>query len=74
MSEMRFNVFGRIVGISRRNGSWIAFDLGSEGKRRPADFIVPDFVAEDEISQYLEDLFHESAMPWNGSVFRIAPD
>ncbi|VTU45856.1 hypothetical protein SRS16P2_00360 (plasmid) [Variovorax sp. SRS16] len=73
MSEHRFNVFGRIIAISRQQGTWIAFDLGSEGKRRPADFVVPDFLAEDELCQYLEDLFHETAMPWNGSVFRISP-
>ena len=46
---------------------------GSEAFDARADFVVPDFVAEDEICQYLEDLFHESAMPWNGSVHRIDP-
>jgi hypothetical protein len=49
-----------------------AYALGSGGKRRPAGFIVPKFVAEDELCQYLADLFHESATRSNGDVFEIA--
>ena len=37
-----------------------------------AGFEVPDFVAEDELAQYLADLFHESATPARPEVRRIA--
>jgi len=73
MPELRFNVFGRLVAIVGSQGSWTAFSLGSEGKRAPAGFVVPDFLAEEELCQYLGDLFHESATPSNGDVFRIQP-
>ena len=71
MPDHRFNVFGRIVLITGTPGQWNAFLLGTDGKRRPANFIVPDFVQEGELEQYLADLFHESATPTNGSVFRL---
>jgi len=32
---------------------------------------VVTFLAEDELCQYLADLFHESAMPGNGDVVAL---
>lgn len=58
---LRFDVFGTLVGLQRAGGSWQAFYLGPEGKRRPADFVIPDFIQEAELVQFLTDLFHESA-------------
>ena len=71
MKEFRFNVFGRLIAIRGEPGSRRTFELGAEGKRRPADFIVPDDVADDELCEYLFDLFHEDATPRNGVVTRI---
>ncbi len=71
MSEFHFAVYGQRVAIVGEHGAWTAFLLGADGKRRPAGFIVPDFLAEDELCQYLADLFHESATPANGDVTRI---
>ena len=71
MSELHFNVFGRLVAIVGTQGNWSAYFLGGEGKRRSADFIVPGSLAEEELGQYLADIFHEYAAPSNGSVFRI---
>lgn len=73
MSEpmLRFDVFGLRVGLERRGATWLAFWLGEEGKRRPADFVVPDFIAEDELAQYLRDLFHESASDRHPDVVRL---
>jgi hypothetical protein len=48
-----------------------SFSLASEGKRVPAEFVVPDFLSEEELCQYLADLFHEAATPSNGDVFQI---
>jgi hypothetical protein len=72
MKPLRFSVFGRIVVIQREGVTWRAYAVGSDGKRSPAAFVVPDFVEEDELEQYLFDLFHESATPGNGDVRRIA--
>jgi len=68
MRELRFNVYGRIVSIERRGAAWAVWLLGADGKRRPADFEVPDFIAESELCQYLADLFHEAAVPTHGDV------
>ncbi|MBU0747977.1 MAG: hypothetical protein KKB95_03425 [Gammaproteobacteria bacterium] len=68
----RFNVFGRVVEVRREGAQWQVYRVGADGKRTPAGFVVPDFVQEDELAQFLEDLFHESASPHNGDVRRIA--
>ena len=68
----RYNVFGRIVAIEREGDVWQAYAVGADGKRSPAPFVVPDFVEENEIAQFLFDLFHESATPGKGDVRRIA--
>ena len=70
-TALRFNVFGRIYSIERTGSRWVAFLHGADGKRGPAGFVVPDFIPEGELEQYLYDLFHESATPTNGDVRRI---
>jgi hypothetical protein len=71
MQAHRFNVFGQIYLIQREGDLWQAYRVGIDGKRAAAGFVVPDFIAEDELEQYLFDLFHESATPGNGDVRRI---
>lgn len=71
MAEIRIDVFGQVVALQRRDGAWSAFFVAGDGKRRPADFVVPDFVEEGELEQFLFDLFHESATPGNGDVRRL---
>lgn len=71
MRELRFRVYGRLIAVVRRDENWTAFQLGADGKRRPADFVIPDFVTDDELCEYLADLFHEAATPTNGDVQRI---
>lgn len=71
METLRFSVFGRIVVVQREAGLWQAYAVGADGKRSLAGFVIPDFIDEEEIAQYLFDLFHESATPGNGDVRRI---
>jgi hypothetical protein len=71
MGQHRFNVFGRLVVITGSPGNWSAFLLGTDGKRRQADFVVPNSLAECELCQYLSDLFHESASSTQPVVTRI---
>lgn len=72
MDEYRFNVFGTAVAIVGTTGQWLAYFLGPEGKRRPADFIVPVELTSEELQEYLGDLFHENATPRNNEVIRLA--
>ncbi|KUM04334.1 hypothetical protein KIF53_20865 [Chromobacterium subtsugae] len=72
MQSYRFTVYGQMVVAERRDAGWQAFLPGNDGKRRPADFVIPDWVTEDGLAQYLEDLFHENATPRNGGVAPLA--
>lgn len=72
MAELRFNVFGTFVAVARTSAGWQAYLLGEDGKRRPADFVVPPFVTEDDVGQYLGDLMHEAATPTNNRIVRLA--
>lgn len=69
--EYRFNAFGRLLAVVRTNGRWTVFDLGAEGKRRPANLHVPSALAADELAQYLGDLLHENASPKYNDVVPV---
>jgi hypothetical protein len=71
MAQYRFNVFGQLVVIMGAPGDWTAFLLGTDGKRRKADFAVPGSLADGELCQYLSDLFHERASSTQPSVKQI---
>jgi len=55
---MKLNVYGRKIEIVRLEDRWAVFYSGEEGKKRTAHdiFILPDLV-ENEIQNYLEDVF-----------------
>jgi hypothetical protein len=71
MTVHRFHVFGRMFYVQREGSVWRAYSVGGEGKRVPAGIVIPDFIATDEIEQYLADIFHESATPANGEIRRL---
>ena len=71
MSELRFNVFGKVLAITGMPGSWQAFYPGTDGTRRPADFVIPADIPEEGLAGYLADLFHEHATPRRPGVRRM---
>ncbi|MCC2973456.1 hypothetical protein [Massilia sp. IC2-476] len=64
-------MFGRLVAVQGQPGTWQAFYPGNDGTRRPADFIIPPGVGEDDLAEYLADLFHEDATPRRNTVERL---
>jgi hypothetical protein len=72
MQEFRFNIFGTLIAVCGNPGAWRACYLGAEGKRRPADFIIPDDIQADALCEYLADLFHEEATPRNNTAVQIS--
>jgi len=68
---IRFNVFGRILSVRREGKSWRVSSVGADGKLGQTDIVIPDFVAESELEQYLADIFHERARPGMEDVRRI---
>ena len=58
-------VFGRRLLVERTTAGWQTYIPGDDGKRRLAPGVmIPAFiVTDDELLQYLADLWHESARP-----------
>ncbi|WP_175716409.1 DUF7661 family protein [Burkholderia anthina] len=71
--EYRFNAFGRLLAVVRANDRWTVFDLGADGKRRPADPQIPSAIVADELAPYPGDLLDENASPRDNDVVPIAP-
>lgn len=71
MAAQRFNVFGHLFDIERRRERWVVLSVGNDGKRAPAGFVIPEFVTDEELEQFLFDLFHEQAAYKKGDVRRV---
>ena len=70
---IRFDVYGMLVDAERTASGWRLSVPGTEGKRRPLDAAIPDFVTSaEELAQYLDDLYHEAATPQHPAVRRIS--
>jgi len=72
MAAQRFNVFGRLFDIERTRDRWLALAVGNDGKRGPAGFVIPEFVMDEELEQFLFDLFHEQAAYKKGGISRVS--
>ncbi len=72
MRRLKFDVFGKIMSAERTDAGWRLFVLGADSKRSPSDVVVPAFVTEHELAQYLDDIFHESASLDRPCVKRIS--
>ena len=73
MKELRFDVFGKVIAVNATLNGWRAFILGADGKRRAADFPIPSTLTADEMTDYLDDLFHEFATPVRLTVRKLQP-
>jgi hypothetical protein len=70
--NMKLNVYGKKIEVSKISGNWVVFYLGNEGKKRTAhDIIIPQELKENEMVKYLEDLLHEWATPSNKAITKI---
>jgi len=69
--RLRLDVYGTPMAAEHGLDGWRIFKLGTDGKRMELNIVVPDFIGENEIAQYLDDLFHESATPAHPCVRRI---
>ncbi len=66
---MKLIVYGRKIEIVRSGDNWKVFYLGSEGKKRLAeDITIPSTVVENDLIEYVSDLFHESAKPGQNKI------
>ena len=58
--RLKYEVFGRRIDVERRDGEWLAYFPGSDGKRRPANIPISSELDAEGIAQYFGDLFHEA--------------
>lgn len=49
--------------VEHTDAGWRTYVPGDDGKRRPGDDIPSFVVSDDELLQYLADLWHERARP-----------
>ncbi len=68
---MTFDVFGRLLQIERHQNEWLVYRPGNDGKRRPSSLAIPNCIQEQELEQYLTDIFHENASPRHPEVLRL---
>jgi hypothetical protein len=72
MKPSKISVYGRLVTVEKTDSGWRVFYPGADGKRRPAeDIVIPDFVGESELENYLSDLCHEWASEKHPAVRRL---
>ncbi|EGQ6018554.1 hypothetical protein IU970_004216 [Salmonella enterica subsp. enterica serovar Sandiego] len=68
-----YNVFGRRVGVKRDGDRWLLFNVNLNERKysRIYDVIIPDFLSEDEIPRWLDDIYHEAASAEYPDVVRV---
>ena len=69
--RLTFDVFGKRMQVERCDDAWQLFLLGADGKRSPIEASIPAFVTENELEQFLDDLFHENATSRHPYVRRL---
>jgi len=70
-TPIRFDVFGHLMIVERHGDAWHVFNAGGDGKRSRADVVIPPFVEEAGLAQYLDDLYREAATPKRTCVRRL---
>jgi hypothetical protein len=61
---MKFDVYGRFqLEVAREGNVWAVYRLAPGKRVRAHDLIIPSDVQPSEVATYLDDLFHESAVP-----------
>ena len=69
---MKLNIYGKKIEIIRYGENWKVFYLGNEGKKRIADdIVIPESLKEEELKDYIQDLFHEWSIPSNNQIIEI---
>jgi len=63
MTVREVEIYGHRLLVERTPDGWRTFRPSGEGKRVPAISIPSFVVSDDDLLQYLADLWHESARP-----------
>jgi hypothetical protein len=67
---VKFDIYGRFqLEVLREKGRWSVYRLTPGKRTRVHDFIIPPEVEPNEVARFLDDVFHESAVP--GKTVRL---
>ena len=68
-----FDVFGKKMSVHREGDDWLLFSESETGIRaRVYDVVIPSDVNENELANYLDDIYHEYANEKHTSVIRVS--
>ncbi len=71
--KLKFNVFGRMMFVERQQGKWLLFrDSGTGVRSLVNDVVIPENLAESELLNYLDDIYHERASEDFTAVIQIS--
>ena len=69
---IRFDVFGKPMAVVRGDNRWLLLSITDTGINSPVpDVEIPPDLEENELEQFLDDIFHEQASLENPAVIRI---
>jgi hypothetical protein len=67
---VRFDVYGRFtLDVVREGDQWAVYRLELGKRIKAREFVIPSSLPEGEIATFLDDIFHELAMP--GQTVRL---
>ncbi|MBD1584830.1 DUF7661 family protein [Pseudoalteromonas sp. S16_S37] len=70
----KFNVFGTVMSVVRKNDEWQLFKESASGMRaRVYDVVFPTTMEPDEFAQYLDDIYHELSSTKHPRVVSLTP-
>jgi hypothetical protein len=68
---VKLDVFGKRMLVEWHDGNWRTFLLGADCKRSVVNISIPDTIAEADLVQYFDDIYHEAATPQRPAVVRL---
>jgi len=61
---MKFSIYGRfLLDIEREHGAWKTYRVADGRRVWVNDFVIPPEMNEEDIPQFLDDVFHELSGP-----------
>ncbi|MGF1832953.1 DUF7661 family protein [Photobacterium sanguinicancri] len=67
--RIKFNVFGKVMSVQRKNEEWLLFRESETSMRvRIYDVVIPSDLPAEFLAQYLADIFHEQASEYHTGV------
>jgi len=68
-----FNVFGKTMSVRREAGQWLLYiESDTSIRRRVYDVVIPEDLSAEQLTSYLDDIFHEWASDKHTRVVQLS--